>query len=45
MLMSEKAIEQRQEAEARVAQMKVPRKMDSGSLYQYKYDDHNIDES
>ena len=42
---SKKAIEQRQEAEARTTQIKISKKMDSGSLDQYEYDNHDTDES
>ncbi len=41
-----KAIEQRQEVGARAARMKkTPRRMDNGSLDQYKQDDYDTDES
>ena len=41
-----KAMEQREAAEARTAQMKkTPKKKNSGSLDQHKHDDYNINES
>lgn len=44
--MSKKAIKQRQKAGARVVQMKKkPKKIDSGLLYQYKYDNDDINKS
>ncbi len=42
---SRKVMEQRQEAGARVARLKkVPKKIDSGSSDQHKYDDYDTDE-
>lgn len=40
-----KVIKQKQEAEARTAQMKAPKKIDSGLSNLYKYEDYNINKS
>ncbi len=46
MPVSRKAMEQRQEARARTAQMKkTPRRIDNGSLDQHKQDNYDTDES
>ena len=45
MLALKKAIEQKQEAGGRVAQIKVPRKMDSSLFDQHEHHDHDINES
>ena len=44
MQVSKKAIEQRQEAEARAARIKILRMIDNDLSDKHKYDDHNINE-